>query len=195
MNADQTSRHTNVEIRAQPDGHAEPMHDVTATAARAAERISEGYDRPDRPLGGYLAIMGGYGALMTSAATLLARRNRLPNGVAAGDAVLLALATHKLSRTLTKDAVASPLRAPFTRFKGAAGPGEVNESVRGEGVQKAAGELISCPFCLDQWVASAFVVGLAVAPRVTRLIASTFAVRAGADFLHFAYAAAEHAAE
>lgn len=171
------------------------MHEVTATASKAAERISDDYDRPDRPLGGYLAIMSGYGALMTGAATLLARTKRMPDGLRASDAVLLSVATHKLSRTLAKDAVASPLRAPFTRFKGAAGPGEVNEDVRGRGAQKAAGELISCPFCLDQWVASAFVVGLALAPRFTRFMAATFAVRAGADFLQFAYVAAEHAAE
>ena len=171
------------------------MHEVTSTATRVAERISDEYDRPDRPLGGYLAIMAGYGALMTGAAAFLARDKRLPDRLRLSDGVLLSVATHKLSRTLAKDAVASPLRAPFTRFKGAAGPGEVNEDVRGEGVQKAAGELISCPFCLDQWVASAFVVGLAVAPRFTRFLASTFAVRAGADFLHFAYAATEHAAE
>jgi hypothetical protein len=171
------------------------MQDVTVTATEVAERISAGYDRPDRPLAGYLAIMAGYGALMTGAATLLARNKRLPDGLRLRDAALLAVATHKLSRTIAKDAIASPLRAPFTTFKGAAGPGEVNEDVRGEGAQKAAGELISCPFCLDQWVASVFVVGLAVAPRFTRFMAGTFAVRAGADFLHFAYAAAEHAAE
>lgn len=171
------------------------MHDVTATASRAAERISDAYDRPDQSLRGYVAIMAGYTALMTGAATLLARNKRLPDGMRLADGALLAVATHKLSRTLARDAVASPLRAPFTRFKGAAGPGEVNEDVRGDGMQKAAGELVSCPFCLDQWVASAFVVGLAVAPRFTRFMAGAFAVRAGADFLHFAYAAAEHAAE
>ena len=171
------------------------MYDVTATAHRASENIAAGYDRPDQPLGGYAAIMAGYGALMTGAAALLARRGRMPDGLRLGDGALLAVATHKLSRTLAKDAVASPLRAPFMRFKGAAGPGEVNEDVRGDGAQKAAGELISCPFCLDQWVASAFMVGLAAAPRLTRFVAATFAVRAGADFLHFAYVAAEHAAE
>jgi hypothetical protein len=171
------------------------MHDMTATAQRASERIAIGYDRPDRPLAGYAAIMAGYGALLTGAAALLARRGRLPDGLRLKDGLLLAVATHKLSRTLAKDAVASPLRAPFTRLKGAAAPGEVNEDVRGEGAQKAAGELVSCPFCLDQWVASAFIVGLAAAPRFTRFMAGTFAVRAGADVLHFAYAAAEHAAE
>lgn len=171
------------------------MHDMTATATRAAERISDGYDRPDQPLRGYLAVMAGYGALMSTASVLLGRRKKLSDELRPADVVLLSVATHKLSRTLAKDAVASPLRAPFTRFKGAAGPGELNEDVRGQGAQKAAGELISCPFCLDQWVASAFVVGLLAAPRFTRFVASAFAVRAGADFLHFAYAAAEHAAE
>jgi len=171
------------------------MPSVTAMAQRASGRVADAYDRPDRPLGGYVAIMAGYAALMTGAATLLARRNRLPDSLRLSDGVLVAIATHKFSRTLAKDAVASPLRAPFMKFKGAAGPGEVNEDVRGEGAQKAAGELISCPFCLDQWVASAFVVGLSTAPRFTRFIAGTFAVRTGADFLHFAYAAAEHAAE
>jgi hypothetical protein len=171
------------------------MQDMTTTASEQMHRISDDYDRPDHALGGYVALMAGYGALTTGIATLLARRNRLPVGLTAGDAVLLSVATHKLSRTLAKDAVASPLRAPFTRFKGAAGPGEVNEDVRGHGARKAAGELISCPFCLDQWVATAFVAGLAVAPRLTRFLAGTFAVRAGADFLHFAYVAAEHAAE
>ena len=171
------------------------MHDVTTTAHRASNQIANGYGRPDRPLGGYTAFMAGYGVLMTGAATLLARRGRIPDGLRLADWALLAVATHKLSRTLAKDAVASPLRAPFMRFKGAAGPGEVDEDVRGEGAKKAAGELISCPFCLDQWVASAFIVGLAAAPRFTRFLAATFAVRAGADFLHFAYATAEHAAE
>lgn len=171
------------------------MTALTTAAAKAAERAASAYHRPDRPLAGYLGIMAGYAGLMSAVTTLLVKRGKLPEGVRLSDGLLLAVATHKLSRTVAKDAVASPLRAPFMRFKGAAGPGEVNEDVRGEGVQKAAGELISCPFCLDQWIASAFVVGLAVAPGVTRFAASTFAIRAGADFLHFAYAAAEHTAE
>src|SRR2546429_9815766 len=117
------------------------MHDDAATASRAIGRIVSGYGRKDRALAGYAAIMAGYGGLMTGAATLLARRDQLPDRIRAADALLLAIATHKLSRTLAKDSVASPLRAPFTRFKGAAGPGEVNEDVRGVGAQKAAGEL------------------------------------------------------
>ena len=99
------------------------MHDMTATATRAAGRVSDEYERPDHPLRGYVAIMASYGVLMTGAAALLARNKRLPDGLRLADGALLAIASHKVSRTLSKDAVASPLRAPFTRFKGAAGPG------------------------------------------------------------------------
>ena len=47
----------------------------------------------------------------------------------------------------------SPLRAPFTRFEGASGHAEVAEEVREHGgVKHAVGELLTCPFCLAQWV-------------------------------------------
>ena len=66
--------------------------------------------------------------------------------------------------------------------------------MRGTGVQKAVGELITCPFCLDQWVATGFLAGLVAAPRATRWLASAFAVRAGADALQFGYAALQRLA-
>ena len=57
------------------------------------------------------------------------------------------------------------------------------------------GELLSCPFCLAQWIATGFVTGLVVAPRATRVVAATFSVVALADFLQMAYAMAGNAAE
>jgi hypothetical protein len=57
------------------------------------------------------------------------------------------------------------------------------------------GELLTCPFCLDMWVATVFVIGLIFVPRLTRLIAGTFTALAGADFLQLAYAMAQQAAE
>ena len=68
---------------------------------------------------------------------------------------------------------------------------EVAEEVRGSGLRKAVGELVTCPFCLDQWVATVGIFGLIMAPRPTRAAASTFAVLAGADILQFAYAKLE----
>jgi len=146
-------------------------------------------NREERPLGSFLIIMGVYGAMITGMAGVLGiTRHSLPERLAWPDLALIAVATHKLSRQLAKDPVTSPLRAAFTRYKGTSGEAEVAEEVRGRGMRKALGELVTCPFCLDQWVATVGVFGLLVAPRPTRTIASVFAVLAGADVLQFAYA-------
>jgi hypothetical protein len=90
--------------------------------------------------------------------------------------------------------VTSPLRAPFTRYEGPGGPAEVNEAVRGHGARHAMGELVTCPFCVGQWVATGFAFGLLLAPRVTRQVAATFSALEAADFLQFGRAIVEHAA-
>jgi hypothetical protein len=151
----------------------------------------------DRPLGGYLAVMGSYGFLVGLASVIAALTGRkLPPRLPKEDLVIVALGTHKLSRTLTKDAVTSPLRAPFTRYSGTGGPAEVMEEVRKpSGLRHSLGELLSCPFCLDVWVVTAFTVGLVFAPRLTRLVAGAFAALAGADFLQLAYAKAQQLTE
>ena len=149
----------------------------------------------DRPLGGYAALMGLYGVAVTAGAVALRRRNRPLPDVRPVDIVLVGVATHKLARRMSKDSVTSPLRAPFTRYEGVSGPAELQERVRGEGLRKAVGELVSCPFCISQWVATGFVFGLVAAPRATRWGASVFASLALADFLQFAYAWAEQRAE
>ena len=61
------------------------------------------------------------------------------------------------------------------------------------GLKHSIGELITCPFCLDVWIATGFTVGLVFAPRVTRLVAATFSAVTGADFLHLLYAKAQEA--
>jgi hypothetical protein len=149
----------------------------------------------DRPLGGYAALMGVYGAAVAAGAVALRRRRWPLPEVRPVDVVLVGIATHKLARRVTKDSVTSPLRAPFTRYEGRSGPGELQEGVRGSGVRKAVGELVSCPFCISQWMATGFTFGLVVAPRATRWTASVFASLALADFLQFAYAWAEQRAE
>jgi len=143
--------------------------------------------------------MGAYGAMVVALAALVRRRGRrgrgLPERIHLGDLALLSVATHKISRLLAKDPVTSPLRAPFTRFAGTSGPAELKEDVRGAGPRKAVGELLTCPFCISQWVATVLAFGLVLAPRATRLAASIFTGLTAADFLQFAYAAAEQAAE
>lgn len=139
----------------------------------------------DRPLGTYLVIVASY--LSAAAGTgvwLRRRRQPLPPRLAPGDVALVGLATHRLARLITRDAVTSPLRAPFTRFEGVSGAAELEERVTGEGPRHAVGELLTCPFCMAQWIASCFSVGLVAAPRATRLVAGVFAAVGIADFLH-----------
>ena len=145
--------------------------DVKSRVAGVAHAEKERYsDGEERPLGGYLAAMGAYAAVTGTLAviTRLTRRE-LPDGLATKDILLAATATHKLSRLITKDPVTSPLRAPFTVFEGQEGPAELKEEVRGHGARKAVGELITCPFCLDLWVATGLTAGYIYLPRATRL--------------------------
>jgi hypothetical protein len=143
----------------------------------------------ERPLGGYVGTMAVYTAVVGTVAGITRLTNHeLPEEVSAKDIVLSAVAAHKLSRLVTKDPVTSPLRAPFTEFQGTQAPSELSEEVRGQGAQKAIGELLTCPFCVDLWVATAMMTGLVFLPRPTRLAISTFATLAGADMLQFVYA-------
>jgi hypothetical protein len=95
----------------------------------------------------------------------------------------------KPSRLLSKDRVTSGLRAPFTQFQQDSGHGEVEEAARGTGLRRAVGELVVRPNCLGQWVAGAFAAGFIAAPRVTRAVASMFAIHAGADALQLLHGA------
>jgi len=144
----------------------------------------------DRPLGSYLGVMAGYGGLVGGIA-LVARRLGATRTPGVLDIALAGIATHKISRLITKDPVTSPLRAPFTRYIGTSGDAELMEEVRGTGPQKAIGELISCPFCIGQWVATGFAGGHLFAPTLTRLVAALFTELAISDFLHFGYSLAE----
>jgi Protein of unknown function (DUF1360) len=114
---------------------------------------------------------------------LIASRRRLPERFSAGDLALVALGTHKLSRLIARDRVTRPLRAPFTEVQAEDPPLELRERAVGRGLRRAVGELLSCPYCMDQWIAGAFISGLVLAPRPTRATASMFAAVTGSDYL------------
>ena len=80
-----------------------------------------------------LAAVAGLGA------TVALRKRRLPPRIAPGDLVLVAAATAKLSRLLSREPVTAPLRAPFTRLEHKHGEGDLVERVRGNGVQRTLG--------------------------------------------------------
>lgn len=149
-----------------------------------------------RPLGADLGAMGVYAGLVSAAAAAVrASGKELPERIPFGDAALMTVATFRLARRIAKDPVTAPVRAPFVRFEGPSGHAEVAEEVREHGgVKHAVGELLTCPFCLAQWVGTGFVFGYVAAPRATRLAALTMTMVAGSDVLQFVYDAIQNGA-
>jgi hypothetical protein len=166
---------------------------------RTVARLRQAYAPHEyRPLGGYLVAMGVYACVTASLVAVVKTTGRsVPDRPASSDVVLLSIATHKLSRLLSKDAITSPLRAAFTSYDKPIGSGEVMEQVRDQGssTRHAIGELLSCPFCLAVWIATGMTGGLVLAPRLTRLVATALTAVAASDFLQMAYAVAQQAAE
>ena|SRR5437868_3095919 len=157
------------------------------------EEIVAGYKgEEEMPLAGYATLLGVYNAAF--AAMLLAAKNSgrdLPKKVHPADLLLMGIATHKLTRLITKDWVTAPLRAPFTEYKESAGGGEVVEKSRGHGLQRAIGDLVTCQWCSAPWVAAGLGFGFVFAPRVTRFVSGVFTAVAVSDFLQHAYEAAK----
>jgi Protein of unknown function (DUF1360) len=156
-------------------------HDQVREPREATRGASPHGGADEQPLASYVAFatvfVSAFGGL------LLAARRRLPERFAECDLVLLAFATHKLSRLISRDRVTRPLRAPFTEVRGEDPPLELSERPTGSGARRALGELLSCPYCLDQWIAAGFIGAMLLAPRPTRAVASMFAVVAGSDYL------------
>jgi hypothetical protein len=172
---------------------AEDISELADKAARVARREEAAYARgAERPLGGYAVLLSIY-AVLTAGLAALARRRGSRWQPSAGDLTQLGIATHKLSRLVTKDTVTAVARAPFTTFKEPAGDGEVNEDVRGSGLRHAVGELVTCPFCIAVWVATALAFGLLLAPRVTRIVLAVLCAVASSDYLQLTYAILQHA--
>lgn len=140
-------------------------------------------------LGGYAASMASYAALVAAASAAGRRRGlSLTDRTSLRDLLVGGVATHKLSRLLAKGSVTSPLRAPFTEMEGAAGMAEHLERARdGSHLRHTVGELLTCPFCLGVWLATAYVGALAVAPRQARAVAAVFGVVAISDWLQVGY--------
>jgi hypothetical protein len=155
-----------------------------------------GYSREYRPLAQYGVLVAVYNLLFAGFLQAAKRSGRsLPPRVGLFDVLLLGVATYKLSRLLAKDSVMSVLRAPFTEYEGPSGASEVNERPRGRGMQKALGELLTCPFCVGQWIAAMMAYGLVLAPAATRLVATIFSAVTLADFLQYGYEAVRQQSE
>jgi hypothetical protein len=147
-------------------------------------------ERP--PLAAYATFAAVFHAAMAGAVATAKRSGRdLPEHVRAGDVALIGTASFKLSRLISKQKVTAFVRAPFTELEGKGGPAELDERPRGQGLRRAIGELLVCPYCLGLWASGGFHAGLLFAPRATRFSASVLTAMTISDFLQIAYRAAE----
>ncbi len=144
-------------------------------------------------MAGHAALMSIFVAGATGVGLAFWRSGRrLPERVPPGDIVLMSIATYKVSRLISKDKITGFMRAPFTRYKGdSERPSEVLEEPRGQGLQRAVGELLVCPYCLAQWVGTGLVSIYLFSPRLARVLASLFSIVAGSDLLQQAWIAVD----
>lgn len=164
-----------------------PVSKVT-DSENPQELFSE-YDNGDEvPIGAYATLVGVFSAIF--AVFLLLTRltgRRLPERIKLADLTLLGVAAHKLSYIVSNASVMSFVRAPVTELQEVKSPTNLDEEPRGEGLQKALGNLLTCHFCLGMWVAAFFSYGLVLLPRPTRFVAGMFSVLTVSDFLHQTY--------
>jgi hypothetical protein len=118
-------------------------------------------------------------------AVVAALGRRSPPGRAL-DLIALSSATFKASRALSRERVGSFVRQPFV--EGDADTGE-EERPAGTGLQRAVGELVTCPRCLGTWSAAALASAQMLTPRFGRLLTWTLGASAANDFLQAAFTA------
>ena len=131
-----------------------------------------------RPLPEYATLVTVFGAALGG--FLVLTRSRLPERVGFGDLARLGLASYKIGRLVAKDEVTTWMRAPVTRDE------EAQEPER-EGMARALGELVTCPYCIGLWASAGLTGALVVRPRETRLVTTVFGAQAVADFLNAAF--------
>lgn len=165
----------------------------TSPAAAVTEplrAVAREYDEQPERLAGYAALLAIYGTGIGGFGLFLRRTGRrLPRRVDPADVALLGVATFKLSRLISRDAVTGVVRAPFTTRKRRLKGPEVQDAPRGTGLRRAVGELLTCPFCISQWLATILAGSYVVAPDATRMAAATLSAVTVADVLQYAHTA------
>jgi Protein of unknown function (DUF1360) len=132
----------------------------------------------ERPLPEYATLTAAFWAVFLG--FVLTNRDRLPERIPFGDLVRIALSSYKISRVITKEEVTAFVRAPVTEDADAQEP-------KREGAARVLGELLTCPYCVGLWVASAISFSLVRFPRETRFATTIFGAQTVADFLNAAF--------
>lgn len=137
------------------------------------------------PYGSYAVIMSAFCGGLAGAGALARALGRDPHDQSTLDLVILALATYKAARTLSRDEVTSFLREPFVEGRAHEG-GE--SPLENGGMRQAIGELVTCSRCVGAWVAAGMGATQVVAPRFGRLLTWTLGAAGLNDFLQAGFA-------
>jgi hypothetical protein len=141
-------------------------------------------ERP--PYGSYAAILGGFAGFLAAAGALSRLVDRDPQCQTALDFAVLAAASFKAARTLSRDQVTSFIREPFVRGQAHSG-GE--EPLPTGGMEQAIGELVTCTRCVGTWAAAGLTSTQILAPRFGRLLTWSLGAAAANDFLQAGFTA------
>ncbi len=148
--------------------------DATQGQDGASDGASETDDRPVEPTD-YALLNATYLALLAST-VVATRKNAAVDPISGTELVPIAAATFALAKLIGKEKVASWVREPFVEVEGD------DRRPRGERLQYALGELVTCTRCLGAWSALGLV-GLRLAsPTAGRTVTSVLAASAGNDF-------------
>jgi hypothetical protein len=144
-------------------------------------------ERP--PYEAYATIMGTFVSGLAVAGILAKRLDRGPSCNTWLDFALISAATFKAARTVARDKVTAPIRAPFVEGEA---DGEHEEPVHAGGMQQAVGELVTCTRCVGTWCAAGLATTQVLAPRFGRLLTLALATAGVNDFLQAGFTALSH---
>jgi hypothetical protein len=147
--------------------------------------------RPQPPYLAYAQIMATFAGGLAAAGVLARLLDRDPREGDALDLAVLAAATFKAARTISRDEVTSFLREPFV--EGDAHEGDEDPVESGD-MRQAIGELVTCSRCVGTWVAAGLSATQILAPRFGRLLTWSLAAAGVNDWLQAGFAALSHKA-
>lgn len=133
-------------------------------------------------LGLITLFLGGF--LTFASRPPIRRRHARALDLSAADLVLLTGATFRLGRMIAFDKIFEPVRAPLARtVPDETGAGQTVEA-RGQGAQRALGELITCPICAGTWVSAGLVYALHLFPGPARVFMTIMSTIGAAEVLN-----------
>jgi hypothetical protein len=137
-------------------------------------------DREVEPVD-YAALNIAYGALLAALIVATRKRAQSQEPIPAIELVPMSAATFALAKVIAREKIGTWVREPFVEEDGH------GQHLRGRGLRRAVGELVTCTRCVGAWSALG-IVGLRVAePRSGRIVANVLAVSAANDWLQSAF--------